>query len=113
MIEHYSFGRMTIDGVEYTSDVVILPDRRVVPSWRRREGHRLALDDLGTVLDARPSTLIVGTGRFGLMRPEKRLAHELEQRGVSIQTATTAKAATLYNERSDEPGTAACFHLTC
>lgn len=113
MIEHYSFGKMTIDGTEYTSDVQVLPDRRVVPSWRRREGHRLALEDLHALLETHPSTLIVGTGRFGLMRPDKGLAAQLEKRGVCLRSAPTAKAAAIYNERCAEPGTAACFHLTC
>ncbi len=113
MIEHYTFAKMTIDGTAYTNDLLILPDKRVIPSWRRREGHRLILDDVRVIIDTDPSTLIVGTGRFGLMRPEKQLAQQLERRGITLRAAPTARAVVMYNRQSAEPGTAACFHLTC
>jgi len=29
MIESYSFGRMKIDGVTYTSDLIIFPDHEI------------------------------------------------------------------------------------
>jgi len=34
MIESYSFGQMVIDGQEYTSDLIIFPDR-INSSWWR------------------------------------------------------------------------------
>jgi len=38
MIEKYSFGRMTIDGKEYTKDLMILSGR-VRADWWRKKGH--------------------------------------------------------------------------
>ena len=43
-VEHYSFGRITIDGKTYTSDVIVIKGE--VRSWWRKEGHRVALDDI-------------------------------------------------------------------
>jgi hypothetical protein len=60
-IDEYDFGRIVVDGVEQTQDVILLPGR-VVPNWWRQDGHSLVLDDLAAVLDEIPERLIVGTG---------------------------------------------------
>ena len=52
-IDGYDFGRIVVDGVEQTRDVILLPGR-VVPNWWRQDGHRLMLDDLEAVLDELP-----------------------------------------------------------
>lgn len=39
-IASYSFGKITIDGQTFTSDLIIYPGR-IDPSWWRREGHFL------------------------------------------------------------------------
>jgi hypothetical protein len=56
-IDHYEFGRIVVDGREETSDLIILPGR-VVPSWWRRDGHALVLDDLVEVLEELPPHLV-------------------------------------------------------
>ena len=56
IIEHYSFGRITVDGKTYTSDVIIYPGR-VDASWWRREGHNLQAVDLTGVIKAKPEIL--------------------------------------------------------
>lgn len=48
-IKGYRFGRVVVDGLEQTRDVVVLPER-VVENWWRAEGHALALADLADVL---------------------------------------------------------------
>jgi len=49
MIEHYSFGKITIDGQTYTSDLIIYPGK-IDTSWWRKEGHNLQVEDLKDVL---------------------------------------------------------------
>ena len=44
-IDSFTFGKITIDGVAYTSDVIVYPDR-VDPSWWREKGHGLNIMDL-------------------------------------------------------------------
>ena len=46
MIESYSFGRMVIDGIRYTKEVIIFPDSRILSPWWRNQGHVLTADDL-------------------------------------------------------------------
>lgn len=60
-IDRYRFGHINIAGHSYDADVIIFPDH-VQKNWWRREGHRLATDDIETVLAQKPKLLVVGTG---------------------------------------------------
>ena len=102
---------MVVDGREETSDVIVLP-QRVVRRWWRAEGHSLVLADLADILDELPERLVVGTGAFGRMRPDPRLADELGGRGVAVEALPTEEAVRRYNEL-DPTRTAAALHLTC
>lgn len=114
-ITHYSFGRITIDGKTYTSDVIVYPGR-VNPSWWRREGHLLQAEDLEEVVQAGIRTLVVGTGASGLMRvPPETLAF-LSSKGIYAHAAPTAEAVEVFNkaqEQEDRETVAAALHLTC
>jgi len=110
-IEEYRFGRVVVDGREETRDVIVLPER-VVRNWWRAEGHALVLADLADILDELPETLVVGTGAFGRMRPDPRLAGELGKRGVALEALPTEEAVRRYGQL-DPARTAAALHLTC
>jgi hypothetical protein len=110
-IDHYSFGRIVLDGSEHTKDVIILPDR-VVSNWWRKDGHSLVLDDLADVLDELPEHLVVGTGAQGRMRPQRQALEQLESRGVKIEVLNTSDAVRRYGEMNPA-ATAAALHLTC
>ncbi len=111
-VEDYSFGRIRIDGRDYTADVIILPDR-VIADWWREEGHRLSMADLGEVVAAGPEVLVVGTGANGLMRVPDHTLQALEGRGIEVIVERTGSAWQTYNRRSQRRATAAALHLTC
>ena len=111
-IQHYSFGRITIDGKTYTSDVIIYPDR-VNSSWWRKEGHFLQMDDLREVLDARPEVIIIGTGYSGVMRVSDEIISNLKSMKIDMHVARTTEAVELFNELSGSKKIVACLHLTC
>jgi len=110
-IEHYEFGRIRIDGQDYSRDVIVLPDR-VVPNWWRRDGHSLVVDDLKEVLDDLPGNLVVGTGADGRMRPDPDAIEVLRSRGIDVEALPTPDAVRRYEELGPER-TAAALHLTC
>jgi hypothetical protein len=110
-LEDYSFGRLTVDGQEHKRDLIVLPDR-VVPDWRRRDGHSLAMEDLAEVLDDLPARLVLGVGAQSQLRPDPAVIAELERRGVTVECLTTDAAVRRYGEL-DERRTAAALHLTC
>ncbi len=108
----YSFGRITINGKAYMSDVIIYPDR-VDSSWWRREGHSLHMEDLTKVIDARPDVIVIGTGFYGVMQVPGTLVHELIAKGIEVHVSTTADAIKLYNDILDSKKAIACLHITC
>ena len=110
-ISDYRFGRIEIDGVAFTRDVIVLPDR-VVPNWWRRDGHSLWLEDLDAVIDELPTRLVVGAGHDGRLRPQTETIRALEERGVEVLVLPTTDAVRRYAEL-DPATTAAALHLTC
>jgi hypothetical protein len=110
-IERYEFGRVLVDGEEHRRDVIVLPGR-VVPDWRRRNGHELVLDDLSAVLDELPGRLVVGTGAHDRVRPDPQALQALRERGIEVDVLPTGDAVRLFGELEPEH-TAAALHLTC
>jgi hypothetical protein len=114
MIDQCAFGSMRIGGRVYRSDLMIFPDGRVQEGWRRAEGHRLSMSDLGQVLAAEPMVIVAGTGIFGRVRLEADLVEQLSLRGIRLVARRTKTAAQEFNGlRLSELKLAGCFHLTC
>jgi hypothetical protein len=111
-IEHYTFGKITIDGQTYTSDVIIYPER-VNASWWRKEGHNLQIEDLTDVFKAGPAVVIIGTGFFGVMKVSKETITHLEAKGIMVHVERTGKAVELFNELQKNKTVIAALHLTC
>jgi hypothetical protein len=110
-IEGYRFGHVLVDGEEQTRDVIVLPER-VLTGWWRADGHRLVLADLAEVIEDLPEHLLVGTGAYGQMRPDREALDELRKRGVEVEALPTGEAVRRYAEL-DPRRTAAALHLTC
>jgi len=114
MIQSSAFGRMTIDGRIYTSDLFIFPDGRVKDGWWRQRGHALTVDDILTLVDAAPDLIVAGTGTSGRMRPEADLSPFLRERGIDFIAKPNSRAVDIYNQKMAAGLTVgACFHLTC
>lgn len=112
-IDAYSFGRIVVDGQEYRSDIIIFPDR-VEDNWWRREGHRLAAEDLAGVLDDLPEVLVIGTGHDGrMMVPQDTLDH-LGTRDMEVVIDRTNGAVEEFNRLARKhQRIVAALHLTC
>jgi len=111
-VEDYRFGRIVVDGEQYTNDLILLPDR-VAANWWRKEGHRLDVEDLQEALDAAPDVLVVGTGAYGLMKVPQETHAAVKAAGIELRAAPTGDAWQVYNKLRDQQRTAGAFHLTC
>ena len=112
MIDHYSFGRVTFQGRDYTSDVLIYRGR-VTPWWRVR-GHSICEDDVDDLLAEKPGSLIIGTGAYGIMRVPKDFRELVEARGIRLVVKKTAEAVQEFNDRlARGEDVAIGMHLTC
>ena len=113
MIESYSFGKIVIDGVEYTKDLKIIKGK-VVPDWWRKSGHRVEIGDVQDILKERPGIVVLGKGKPGLMNPAESLKNLFKENRIELIVESTSKAIQTYNRLYKEGrDVAAGFHLTC
>lgn len=111
-IDDYKFGRIIIDGKNFTHDVIIYKDR-VDANWWRKEGHRLHLEDLTEILNDPPEILLIGTGANGVMKVPSDVRDKLESKGIHVIIEKTDHACTKYNELEKKETVVAALHLTC
>ena len=111
-IDTYRFGRIVINGHNYTSDVIIFPDR-VQGEWWRDDSHRLALKDVAGIINENPEILLVGTGASGMMRVLPEVEQAAKARNIKLIIQPTGEACQTYNQLSPTQRVAAALHLTC
>jgi hypothetical protein len=112
-IEHYSFGRIRIDGLAYDADLIVFPDHVQDHRWRRA-GHRLAPEDLASVLADPPQVLVIGAGFYGRMQVPEGTRAALEGAGIALHIANTTEAVQAFNRLQRESArSVAALHLTC
>jgi len=111
MIESYDFGKIRIDGREYTNDLIISFDG--VEFWQRPDAHWTGIDDVKEIIEKKPKTIIFGTGYSGLMEVPKETKEYLEKLGIEVIIEPTKKACDSYNKLSDKESVIAALHLTC
>jgi len=111
-IESYDFGRIIINGTEFTSDVIIFHDR-IDGNWWRKEGHLLSVEDVKEIVDAKPEVLVVGTGYSGMMKVHPQIEQHLSSSGIDLIAAKTEEACKIYNRFSKSKRVVAALHLTC
>lgn len=114
MIDSYKFGQIIINGEIFNKDVIIFPDH-VYSNWWRKEGHLLQLVDIQESLEVlRPQTVVVGTGKFGIMKIDEEVRTYLLENHIELYAEPTTKAVKIYNRiillNNRVLGT---FHLTC
>ena len=113
MIEEFSFGRIVVDGVTYTSDIKIVQGR-VVLDWWRKKGHSVGIEDVQDILESKPSILVIGKGQPGMMRSSKSLRKFLEKNEIELIEEKTSQAITTYNSLlQQEKEVSAGFHISC
>ena len=111
-IEQYRFGKITINGQIYQKDIIIFPDR-IMPNWRREQGHILSWGDLAEVINAKPEVLVIGLGMFGRMTVPKKVIENLDVEGIEVIAQKTTLACKIFNQRQDQDRIVAALHLTC
>ena len=112
IIESYDFGRIVIDGEDYTADVIITP-AGVKADWWRKEGHSLCPEDLEGVLKSDIEVVIIGCGASGILTVPDDTRKWLEGQGVRLVAVPTRDACERYNEIAGSGKVIAGLHLTC
>jgi hypothetical protein len=113
-IDSYTFGSIEVDGTSYSKDVIIVRGEVLSPWWREAGGHVFAPDDLQTVIDAAPKTVVLGTGFFGMVKVREETLAAFDARGTRVVVEKTRQATEVFNRlTADGVDAAAALHLTC
>ena len=112
-IDSFSFGSITIDGEKYANDLILIPPG-IISSWWRREGHKLAVDDMAEVIAYHPDVLVVGRGVSNMMQVPQSTISDMESTGVRVEILSTPEACDRFNVlmKAGEK-VAGALHLTC
>jgi len=112
-IDSYEFGRMSVDGRSYSSDLILYPDGSINDRWWRREGHLLQVDDLDRTEKVRPEIIVIGIGAYGMMRVGEETRAYLDSLCDEMVIEKTQYAVERFNELSRLHSVEGMFHLTC
>ena len=112
LIDSYQTGEVVVDGEPYTEDLILLPDR-VLPNWRREDGHLLRLGDLRAALDEMPEVLIIGTGANQCMRVAEEVTAHTREADIELLVFDTRGACHTFNALIGRRRAVAALHLTC
>ena len=113
MIESYRFGHIKSDSQAYRNDVKLIGEK-VLPDWRRSQGHLVQIKDVQDLIDAKAQFCVFGTGAYGAMRIADSVTSELESHGSKVMIEPTESACNTYNRLVQEGKLiVAGFHLTC
>ena len=113
IIEKYRFGKMVINGKDYTTDLIILPDS-IITNWRRKKGHSLCMEDLNAIIEDEIEICVIGTGKFGLVEVSDTVIAELKSKKIDVIVKKSSDAVSEYNKLIEKnKKIAAAFHLNC
>ncbi len=112
-IDKYKFGLIVIEGREYNKDLIV-GLTGIIENWWRQAGHKLAPEDIRHVIeDQKPDVLIVGQGKFGMMKLLPETKDYLKNQGIQLIAEFTPQAVETFNDIIDKEKVIAAFHLTC
>jgi hypothetical protein len=115
-IDAYSFGRITIDGIDYDHDVFVeggrIRKRRKKPSKPRKDefGHTPLTAEEDLPWSA--ARLWIGTGAAGRLPVAEDVQEEARRRGIELLMRPTPEMVRLVNDALP-PDTNLIIHVTC
>ena len=112
--QHFSFGQIRIDGIEYGHDIVIdrgeIRERKKKPSKRFRDSFGHTPLSLEEAIPWKCRRLVVGTGERALPVMDE-VRREAKRRKVELLILPTEEAMEILNQGADK--TNAILHVTC
>ena len=113
-IENYSFGKITIDGQEFTYDIEVHAWDGKILKWWRKESHIFDKEDIERAVKEEPEIIVFGTGQSGMAELSQRAKEFLREKNIEVVEKTTEKAIEIFNTYSTKnKKVAGLFHLTC
>jgi polyphosphate kinase 2 (PPK2 family) len=111
MIDDFAHGTIVVDGCDYESDVLILPDG-TVKTWQPQDGEVLLAKHVKAVLKANPEVVVIGTGTVGALSLHPKAQKRLDEAGVEVLAYRIDKACETYRQLRSQRRVAALLHIT-
>jgi hypothetical protein len=116
-IDDTSFGSITIDGEQFSHDVLIQLSGKIKKRKKKLSkqiygtSHTLSLEEAQYIYEDGCKTLIVGTGQHGILALSKEATRFFEQHGCHVILKKTPQAIHAFNETTGRK--IGVFHITC
>ncbi|MES9824325.1 MAG: Mth938-like domain-containing protein [Candidatus Thiodiazotropha endolucinida] len=94
-IQRYDQGEVTVSGVIYRENCIVLPDR-IISTWRPGGFLDLRQEDFSFLAELSPEIVILGTG-LKQHFPHPSLTQPLMQNQIGLEVMNTAAACRTYN----------------
>jgi hypothetical protein len=115
LIEKFSFGLITVDGITYEHDVVIdhgkVRKRNKKPSKRFRDAYAHTPLSTAEEIPWKCRRLVIGTGAYGHLPVMDEVKQEATRRDLELVVLPTAEAIKALQKASKH--TNAILHITC
>ncbi len=112
-INGYRFGNISVDGNDYSDDMIIAHGSEIIVPWIRERGHLCQKKDIERYLNGQVRKIIFGRGYFLVMKIDDDLRNYLQENGIEFIETGSKKAVELFNSEEDRSSLLFCIHLTC
>ena len=116
-IDRTEFGSITIEGVVFDHDVLLLPDGEVKKRKKKLSkaiygtSHILSLDEAKYIYAKGVERLLIGTGQYDNVRLSEEAADYFKSKHCQVSLEPTPIAIQTWNKISGE--VEGLFHVTC
>jgi hypothetical protein len=117
VIDHTSFGSITVDGEVYEYDIVITLQGQVKKRKKKLSkaiygtSHTLSLQEIEHIYQEEAEGIVIGSGQYGVAKLSGEAASFLAEHGCRVFIQSTPEAIKKWN--SLEGNTIGLFHITC
>lgn len=112
-----SFGSITIDGQEYTHDVLIRLDGTVHKRAKKLSkqvygtSHTISLAEAEHIYQDGADRILIGTGQYGLVTLSPEARQFFDEYNLAVDLQATPQALAAWNQA--EGNLIGLFHVTC
>jgi len=117
VIDHTSFGSITVDGELYDHDIVITLQGQVKKRKKKLSkaiygtSHTLSLQEIEDIYQEGAKGMVIGSGQHGVAQLSGEAASFLDEMGCRVFLRSTPEAIKKWN--SLEGNIIGLFHITC
>lgn len=116
-IDSTQFGAITIEGDQYSHDILIRLDGQVKKRKKKLSkviygtSHVISLDEAKHIYEQNSQALIIGTGQYGMLTLSDEAKGYFEDKKCQLQLLPTPEAIRVWNQ--SKGAVIGVFHITC